>query len=96
MKNKPSIIVSRIIAVFVVLVISLAFFGCGGSDGSSNWVDDSSIVRVSNLKGRVIVPIDNASSARSSAQAYFSLLTTEGTKVFIEDNPNLYAVADVD
>ncbi len=73
MKNKPSIVFSRIIAIFVVLVLSFAFFGCGGSDGSSNWVDDSSIVRVSNLKGRAIVSIDNASAARSSAQAYFSL-----------------------
>ena len=98
MNNKRKMILTLIRMFFVVaiIVLSLAFYGCGSSGGgSSDWIDENNVVRVSNLKGRVIVPVDNSASARTSTQAYFSLLTTEGTKVFIEDNPSLNAVADV-
>lgn len=88
--------IPRIIVLLFFILLSFVFWGCG-SDGSSNWnTDENRVVRVSNLKGRVIAPIDYNNSARQSAEAYFSLLTTEGTEVFIEDNNSLRAVADVD
>ena len=96
-KKKYNITFIRIFFVMAIIVFSIAFFGCGSSGGGeSDWYDENNVVRVSNLKGRVIAPLNNPASARTSAQAYFSLLSTEGTKVFIEDNSSLNAICDAD
>ena len=72
--------------------------GCGGSgDGvSDEWGNNSgSVVRVSNIKGRVIPPLDVTVSAREqSSIPRFSLTSALGTRVFVEDDPGYYAIAD--
>ncbi len=90
----------RLLFVLIVISITAVIFGCGSSGGSSNtgWGDSENIIRVSNLKGRVIPPLNNnINSLRgSSTQPYFSLVTTQGATVFIEDDSSLNSVADSD
>ena len=84
----------RVLLAIVIAVFSAIFYGCGSSGNLDDWADSDAVIRVSNLKGRVIAPINSSLSSRTSTEAYFSLVTTQGTKVFIEDNSNLYAIAD--
>ena len=86
----------RALIVFAIICLSIVFYGCGSSGDISDWADGSNVIRVSNLKGRVIAPINDSFSNRASVddEVCFSLLSTEGTKVFIEDNANLWATAD--
>lgn len=89
----------RLVISIIIVSLSVAFFGCGSSGGGSeDWIDNESVVRVSSLKGRVIAPINNNLNALrgSGSQPYFSLITTKGTKVFIEDDNSLWAVAESD
>lgn len=80
----------------VLLITGLAFFGCGGSGGNSDWVEENKIVRYSNIRGRVIAPVNNESVRTSTTEAFFSLVSPAGTKVFIEDNSSLFAYTDTD
>ncbi len=95
-KNKITLMGSRLLLMLLLLSICAVFYGCGSSGNIDDWADSGHVIRVSNLKGRVIAPINDNFSARatSSNEVCFSLLSTQGTKVFIEDNANLWAIAD--
>lgn len=83
----------KFIILLFFLCLGAIFYGCGSSGNISDWADSSNIIRVSNLRGRIIPPISN-NSIRNSSEPLFSLVSTAGTKVFIEDNSNLFAYTD--
>ena len=93
MKNVKTI-ACKLFLTIIFLGLCAVFNGCGSSGNINDWADSDAVIRVSNLRGRVIAPINSSLSSRGSTEAYFSLVTTQGTKVFIEDNSNLYAIAD--
>ena len=97
-KNNLLAIRSKLIVGILILCLSAVFYGCGSSGDISDWIDSDNVIRVSNLRGRVIAPINDSFSNRASSndEVCFALLSTQGAKVFIEDNPNLWAVADSD
>ncbi len=84
----------KYIVLFIIVCFCAVFYGCGSSGNINDWADSDAVIRVSNLRGRVIAPINSSLSSRASTEAYFSLVSTQGTKVFIEDNSNLYAISD--
>lgn len=87
---------TRIFFVFIFAALSLIFYGCGSSDGGlSDWITDSNIIRVSNLKGRLVRSVTSGLSIREqNNQVYFPLVTTQGAKVFLESDSSKYAIAD--
>lgn len=80
----------------MLLSIVLCMYGCGSSTSDdSDWGNGNNIVRVSNLKGRVILPVEGLSDYRAQTmEGRFSLTSALGTKVFVEDRPDLFATCD--
>ncbi|MBR4329656.1 MAG: hypothetical protein IKP71_07360 [Candidatus Riflebacteria bacterium] len=93
---KLSLIGRKLFIGVLILCLCAVFYGCGSSGNIDDWADGSNVIRVSNLRGRVIAPINDNYSFRTSSdnEVCFSLLSTQGTRVFIEDNSNLWAIAD--
>ena len=57
-KNNLLAIRSKLIVGFLILGLSAVFYGCGSSGDISDWIDSDNVIRVSNLRGRVIAPIN--------------------------------------
>ena len=76
----------------VSVCVSFLVVGCGGSDGgASDWAKSGVVTIVSNIQGKIALP-----SASVSVRALFSLLSPEGTRVFVESKPEFYAIADAE
>ncbi len=84
----------RRIAVYLAIsafVLMLAV-GCGGGDGGlSDWAKPGQVTVVSNLSGQVLAPVAGTSLHESVA---FSLLSVEGTRVYIEEKPEFTTTVD--
>ena len=77
-------------AVFLFGLTLLLAAGCGSTDGGiADWQKPGTIKVVANVKGKVLAP-----AAPGSVRGAFSLLSTEGALVFVEDRPELFANAD--
>lgn len=76
--------------LFCILLVLAAVTGCGGGDGGlSDWAKPAPVTVVSNIKGKVLPPV-----LAGSILANYSLLSAEGTRVFVESKPEYYALAD--
>ncbi len=82
-----------VISLFGIFLLLFSLFlaaGCGSSDGGlSDWQKEPTVTLVSNIKGKILPP-----PAGVSVRGAFSLLSTEGALVFVEDRPDLFANAD--
>ncbi|GAB4269704.1 MAG: hypothetical protein Kow0029_05900 [Candidatus Rifleibacteriota bacterium] len=77
---------------FILIFILGSFFstGCGSSDGGlSDWQKPAAVTVVSNIEGKVLPPVAGA-NMRSQA----ILVSVAGTRVYIEEKPEFYAIAD--
>ena len=84
----------RVIIIIMLLGLSAIFYGCGSNDDNDPW-GNSNVIRVSNLKGKVIAPIVGLSSERAQAAEYaFPLPSVANTRVFLEDDSSKYAITD--
>lgn len=82
--------VISLFGLFLLVFFLILATGCGSTDGGiSDWQKEPTITVVSNIKGKILPP-----PAGASVRGAFSLLSTEGTRVFVEDRPDLYASAD--
>lgn len=83
----------RIAVCLVIMAAALMLAsGCGGGDGGlSDWAKPGQVTVVSNLGGQVLPPVSGASLHES---AVFSLLSVEGTRVYIEEKPEFATVVD--
>lgn len=85
----------RVLIITVLLGLCAIFYGCGHSDNNDDDWGNSRVIRVSNLKGRVIAPINDVNSMRAqTAEAAFSLVSVANTRVFLEDDSSKFAVTD--
>ena len=75
---------------FSVMLLVLGLLGCGSTDGGlSDWQKPAPVTIVSNIKGKILPPV-----AASILRGQFSLLSAQGTRVFLEEKPEFYADAD--
>ena len=85
----------RVLIITILLGLCAIFYGCGHSDNNDDDWGNSRVIRVSNLKGRVIAPINDVNSMRAqTAEAAFSLVSVANTRVFLEDDSSKFAVTD--
>jgi hypothetical protein len=79
--------------VIVLGFLSILFIaGCGSTDGGlSDWIEPTPATIVANIEGRVISPVVNL-----NARAQSSNVPVGGTKVFVEEKPEFYSIADED
>lgn len=76
----------------IVAIVLLLASGCGGGDGGlSDWAKPGQVTVVSNLSGQVLPPVSGASLHES---AVFSLLSVDGTRVYIEEKPEFETTVD--
>ena len=90
-KIKLALLNAKLFLGIILICFCTVFYGCGSSGNIADWADSENVIRVSNLRGRVIAPINDSFSNRASSnnnEVCFSLLSTQGTKVFIEDSMN--------
>ncbi len=83
-----------LIAIFISLLAVASFMGCSSGDGGiADWnIGQTTAVTSVNVKGKILAPEFTASSSRMA----IALPSLEGTRVFVESNPALYADADAE
>lgn len=82
--------VSSLFCVSLIVCLLVFTSGCGSTDGGlSDWQKPAAVTIVSNIKGKILPP-----SSSSALRAQFSLLSTDGTLVFVEEKPQYFANAD--
>jgi hypothetical protein len=80
------------VCLAIIAVVLMLASGCGGGDGGiSDWAKPGQVTVVSNLSGQVLPPVAGASLHESAA---FSLLSVEGTRVYIEEKPEFATTVD--
>ncbi|MDD3148558.1 MAG: hypothetical protein PHD82_14790, partial [Candidatus Riflebacteria bacterium] len=81
---------SSLSCLFLIVCLLVFSTGCGSSDGGlSDWQKPATVTAVSNIKGKILPP-----STSGAVRGQFSLLSTDGTLVFVEEKPEFFANAD--
>lgn len=72
--------------VVMVIMATVVLVGCNGGDGgASDWAKPTPVVVVSNLRGQILPPV--AGSLNLLPDFAYSLLSVDGTQVYIEEKP---------
>lgn len=85
---------SKAIALFIIIAAICVYTGCGVSSDPINGAGliNNFSGNTATLRGRVAIPESGTASIRKTLMG--SLIAVQGAKVYLEDNINIYGIAD--